>query len=152
MGLNKEDFEKMQEKLSELQERLGIEDELPVKSEVPKQEENGDNDEGISPEKLKELIKSGEFMKNKDTSPGGKGILDAFSDILGKGLTGETQTPEVQKPIDMNSYFSENMLKDKITVDDIITISHKENDGYKAAFITIGDLIKFIKLQIGKSN
>lgn len=141
MGLSKEEVESMQERLRDFQERLGIDDTCE-NSENGRKNEKDKNE--VVPEKLTELL------KNNDPAASGNGILDAFSSILKNGTAQETKILEPQKEIDTKSYFSDNMLKEELSLEDIITVSHKDGDGYKAVFVTIGDIVKFIKNNLDK--
>lgn len=56
--------------------------------------------------------------------------------------------------VNVGEYFKNNGLKDrKLTRDDTITVSLKEPNGeYKAAFVTLGDIIDFICSELKKEN
>ena len=45
---------------------------------------------------------------------------------------------------DINDYFESNICKEPLADDDMITISKKTNDGYKAVFVKLGELRNFL--------
>lgn len=62
-------------------------------------------------------------------------------------LTNNTAT--VQQPktdnFDINDYFKRNTISfDEIQPDDLMMLSHKTKDGYRASFVRLSDLKKFI--------
>lgn len=63
------------------------------------------------------------------------------------GMLGQAAViPEVEpEEVDPKKYFEENTLKGrKLSDDDMVTVSLKEKDGYKAVFVRLGDLKKYI--------
>lgn len=115
-------------------------------------EENEEEDNPYeNPENGFEALKKALEEKYSDNSDAA-GLLERISNLFGNGIPEQnSQQYQPQPEFDMNSYFKENMIKEELTTDDIITISHKEKNGHKAVFITLGDLVKFIKLQIEKT-
>ena len=73
-------------------------------------------------------------------------ILSAFSGLINSGLNQTIKKPQITPQIDIISYFEQNTLKDssKLSDDDLMTISQKTENGYKASFVRLGDLKKFI--------
>ena len=53
-------------------------------------------------------------------------------------------TRQQVKPLDIRQYFEDNRLKDPISDEDMITVSKKTETGYRAFFVTFGDLKKAI--------
>ena len=49
-----------------------------------------------------------------------------------------------EKPLDIHQYFEDNRLKEPISDEDMITVSKKTETGYRAFFVTFGDLKKAI--------
>lgn len=73
-------------------------------------------------------------------------ILSTFSGLINSGLNQTIKKPQITPQIDIVSYFKQNTLKDssKLSDDDLMTISQKTENGYKASFVRLGDLKKFI--------
>jgi hypothetical protein len=73
-------------------------------------------------------------------------ILSTFSGLINSGLNQTIKKPQITPQIDILSYFKQNTLKDssKLSDDDLMTISQKTENGYKASFVRLGDLKKFI--------
>lgn len=69
-------------------------------------------------------------------------VQGMMSNALGQGdIFGSAELEDV----DIVKYFDENTLKDrKLSDDDMITVSLKEKDGYRAVFVKLGDLRKYI--------
>ena len=73
-------------------------------------------------------------------------ILSTFSGLINSGLNQTIKKPQSTTQIDIVSYFKQNTLKDssKLSDDDLMTISQKTENGYKASFVKLGDLKKFL--------
>lgn len=73
-------------------------------------------------------------------------ILSTFSGLINSGLNQAIKKPQITPQIDIMSYFKQNTLGDssKLSDDDLMTISQKTENGYRASFIRLGDLKKFI--------
>jgi hypothetical protein len=73
-------------------------------------------------------------------------ILNTFSGLINSGLNQTIKKPQITPQIDIISYFKQNTLEDssKLSDDDLMTISQKTVNGYKASFVRLGDLKKFI--------
>jgi hypothetical protein len=73
-------------------------------------------------------------------------ILSTFSGLINSGLNQTIKKPQITPQIDIISYFKQNTLEDssKLSDDDLMTISQKTENGYKASFVRLGDLKKFI--------
>ena len=73
-------------------------------------------------------------------------ILSTFSGLINSGLNQTIKKPQTTPQMDIMSYFKQNTLKDssKLSDDDLMTISQKTENGYKASFVRLGDLKKFI--------
>jgi hypothetical protein len=73
-------------------------------------------------------------------------ILNTFSGLINSGLNQTIKKPQITPQIDIISYFKQNTLEDssKLSDDDLMTISQKTENGYKASFVRLGDLKKFI--------
>lgn len=73
-------------------------------------------------------------------------ILSTLSGFINSGLNQTIKKPQTTPQIDIVSYFKQNTLKDSsnLSDDDLMTISQKTENGYKASFVRLGDLKKFI--------
>lgn len=78
--------------------------------------------------------------------------LDMFSKLIQNGLgemiNNKTKSFATQsgQNFDINNYFEANRCKEQLSDDDMITLSRKTPDGYRAVFVTLGDLKKFLKV------
>lgn len=76
----------------------------------------------------------------------GNPILDMFSNILKDGLAQENSIISKPEPINIKEYFKQNTINgDELKDEDLITVSLSENNGYRAVFVKLGDLKKFLR-------